>query len=200
MLKPVTLPPGCAKLATKPLPTGSATVANTMGMVRVCCISARVVGVTCERIRSGRSATSSLAYRSLESELFAPQRVSIRMLRPTVHPTFWSPSRNAAIQARPSLSLSANAISTPMRRTPAGCCARATNGHAAVAPPPRTPRKSRRFMPAPRLKRRYSSGSNECFDRGGYRHQIFAAAHGNCRSMGHSRPMKPLPVPNNVRS
>ena len=37
--KPVALPPGRAKLATKPLPTGSETVAKTMGMVRVCCSS-----------------------------------------------------------------------------------------------------------------------------------------------------------------
>ena len=44
-LKPVTLPPGREKLATKPLPTGSATIAKTMGMVRVCCSSAAVVGV-----------------------------------------------------------------------------------------------------------------------------------------------------------
>jgi hypothetical protein len=36
-MKPVTLPPGRAKLATKPLPIGSATIAKTMGMVRVCC-------------------------------------------------------------------------------------------------------------------------------------------------------------------
>ena len=28
--------PGCGKLATKPLPIGSATIAKTMGMVRVC--------------------------------------------------------------------------------------------------------------------------------------------------------------------
>jgi hypothetical protein len=35
-MKPVTLPPGRAKLATKPLPIGSATIAKTMGMVRVC--------------------------------------------------------------------------------------------------------------------------------------------------------------------
>ena len=34
-LKPVTLPPGRAKFATKPRPIGSATSAKTMGMVRV---------------------------------------------------------------------------------------------------------------------------------------------------------------------
>src|SRR5262249_5098893 len=32
-LKPVTLPPGCGKLATKPLPTGSLTFAKMIGMV-----------------------------------------------------------------------------------------------------------------------------------------------------------------------
>jgi hypothetical protein len=50
-LKPVTLPPGRGKRATKPLPTGSETFAKMMGMVRVCCSSAVVVGVMCERNR-----------------------------------------------------------------------------------------------------------------------------------------------------
>src|SRR6516165_658548 len=44
-VKPVTMPPGREKLATRPLPTGSATVAKTIGIVRVCCNSAAVVGV-----------------------------------------------------------------------------------------------------------------------------------------------------------
>src|SRR6266403_1064386 len=35
-MKPVTLPPGRRKLAMKPLPIGSATIAKTMGIVRVC--------------------------------------------------------------------------------------------------------------------------------------------------------------------
>ena len=89
--------PGCGKLATKPLPIGSATSAKTMGMVRVCCSSAAVAGVLCERMRSGCSATSSFANRRIDSSSpGAAQRVSIRMLRPSVHPSFWSPSRNAA--------------------------------------------------------------------------------------------------------
>jgi esterase/lipase len=33
--KPVILPPGCARLATNPAPTGSETCANTTGMARV---------------------------------------------------------------------------------------------------------------------------------------------------------------------
>src|SRR5262245_4466865 len=56
-------------------------------------------------------------------------------------------------------------MSTPMRGIRPGCCARAAIGHAAAAPP-RTPKKSRRLMLAPRLRRRHRSGSNECIDRG----------------------------------
>jgi hypothetical protein len=41
---PVALPPGRGKLATKPLPTGSAMFAKMMGMVRVYCSNAAVVG------------------------------------------------------------------------------------------------------------------------------------------------------------
>ena len=48
-VKPVTLLPGRAKLATKPLPIGSATIAKTMGMVSVCCSSAVVVGVVLDK-------------------------------------------------------------------------------------------------------------------------------------------------------
>ena len=89
LVKPVTLPPGRGKLATKPLPTGSETVAKTMGIVRVCCSIAAVVGVLFERTRSGCSATSSLANCCLDSASPAvAQRVSIRMLRPSAHPSF----------------------------------------------------------------------------------------------------------------
>ena len=36
-MNPVTLPPGRARLATKPLPTGLPTSTNTIGIVRVRC-------------------------------------------------------------------------------------------------------------------------------------------------------------------
>src|SRR5215470_18733235 len=42
--KPVALPPGRLKLATKPLPIGSATIPKMTGMVRVSCSSAVVAG------------------------------------------------------------------------------------------------------------------------------------------------------------
>ena len=36
-IKPVALPPGRARLSTKPAPTGSGTIVNTIGTVRVAC-------------------------------------------------------------------------------------------------------------------------------------------------------------------
>src|SRR4051794_7527732 len=96
LVKPVTLPPGRAKLATKPLPIGSDTVAKRIGMVRVCCSKIAVSGVFCERIRSGCWETTSSAIRCIEAISGVAQRVSIRRLWPSVHPSFWSPSRKAA--------------------------------------------------------------------------------------------------------
>src|SRR5215471_6798424 len=59
---------------------------------------------------------SSFANRCLDSASNAAQRVSIRMLRRlSVHPSFWSPSRNAAMWACDRESFSAKPISTPMR-------------------------------------------------------------------------------------
>ena len=44
-LRPVTLPPGRARLATSPAPSGSPATAKTIGMVEVACLAARVGGV-----------------------------------------------------------------------------------------------------------------------------------------------------------
>src|SRR5262249_19135666 len=52
-VNPVRLPPGRDRLATNPLPTGSPTIAKTMGMVFVCCRMAAVAGVLPVRMRSG---------------------------------------------------------------------------------------------------------------------------------------------------
>jgi hypothetical protein len=60
-VNPVTLPPGRASDATKPLPTGSETWANTIGSVRVSRRSAATVGVVTAKMTSGCSATNSFA-------------------------------------------------------------------------------------------------------------------------------------------
>src|SRR5262244_1954862 len=63
-MNPVALPPGCARLATKPAPTGSMTVTNTIGTVRVACSNAATVGVPLPARRtSGASAANSAACR-----------------------------------------------------------------------------------------------------------------------------------------
>jgi hypothetical protein len=74
LVNPVMLPPGSAKPAMKPLPIGSETWMNTMGMVRVCCWSAATTGVVWATIRSGCSSTSSRAKLRIRSLSPAPQR------------------------------------------------------------------------------------------------------------------------------
>src|SRR5262244_4584858 len=75
--KPVTLPPGLARLSTKPAPTGSTTFVNTTGTVRVAFSN----GATCEapvaKITSGVRAISSSAYLRVRSASPAPARMSI---------------------------------------------------------------------------------------------------------------------------
>src|SRR5262249_16257977 len=79
-VNPVALPPGCARLATKPAPTGSTTVTNTIGTLRVACCNAATDAVPDAATRtSGASATSSAACLRNSSAL-AVARVSMRRL------------------------------------------------------------------------------------------------------------------------
>jgi hypothetical protein len=58
------LPPGRARLATSPSPTGSCTSAHTIGIEVVAFLSETIDGVPLARIASGFDATSSAAWRS----------------------------------------------------------------------------------------------------------------------------------------
>jgi len=60
-LKPVTLPPGCARLATTPTPSGSPIAAMTTGMVVVACLAASAAGVPRVMMTSTGKRTSSAA-------------------------------------------------------------------------------------------------------------------------------------------
>jgi hypothetical protein len=71
-MKPVMLPPGRARLSTKPPPTGSMALANTIGTVRVARCSACVSGPPAATSTSGASATSSAAYLRKSSVSPAP--------------------------------------------------------------------------------------------------------------------------------
>src|SRR5262245_19299228 len=59
--RPVTLPPGRAREATRPVPTGSPAVANTIGMTDVACFAATVGGVEDVTMTSTFSRTNSAA-------------------------------------------------------------------------------------------------------------------------------------------
>jgi hypothetical protein len=60
-VNPVTLPPGCATLATKPPSTGSTVLANTTGMDRVARQMASMAGVGMTMMASGLVATNAAA-------------------------------------------------------------------------------------------------------------------------------------------
>ena len=64
-MKPVALPPGRARLSTKPLPTGSVAIGNTIGTVRVICSNCPTVEPPEARMTSGASATNSAACRRM---------------------------------------------------------------------------------------------------------------------------------------
>src|SRR5262245_15910495 len=90
-MKPVALPPGRARLDTKPAPTGSVTVPNTTGKVRVASNKGATTLVPLARITSGASAIiSAMCWRSRKA-LSAPNRYSIRILRPTAQPDSCNP-------------------------------------------------------------------------------------------------------------
>jgi hypothetical protein len=60
-VNPVMFPPGRARLATSPLPTGSAIGLKTMGIVLVARFAARAEGVASAKSRSTRRRTRSEA-------------------------------------------------------------------------------------------------------------------------------------------
>src|SRR5215467_9585760 len=140
-MNPVALPSCRDMLATNPVPTGSATLVNTTGMVRVAANNP-VKGPAPEtRITSGASATSSCAYLRVAVALPRPERYSILTLRPSAQPNCCNACTNASTSGRP---VAAPPKSTPTRRMRSPCCARAASGHVAAALP-RSVMNSRRF-------------------------------------------------------
>jgi len=68
---PVTLPPGRARLAISPDPTGSDTAKNTIGMDEVARFAASAAGVAQTRIRSTRLCANSFAKTGNASKLLS---------------------------------------------------------------------------------------------------------------------------------
>ena len=94
-VKPVALPPGRARLATNPAPTGSATIANTIGMVRVTWSNGPTAEAPGDTMTSGARAANSVACLRTESALAVAQRVSTCTFRPMVQPDCPNACRNA---------------------------------------------------------------------------------------------------------
>jgi len=92
---PVALVPGRARLSTNPRPTGSATMANTIGIALVSSSKTPTVAPVAN-MTSGASATSSAAYLRRRSASPPLQRYSTCRLSFSVQPNCCSPCRNAA--------------------------------------------------------------------------------------------------------
>src|SRR5262249_22348374 len=140
LVSPVTLPPGCERLFTKPNPTGSAPDAMTTGIVLVALAIARLAGNGAETMMFGLSATSSAARAGSFSRSPSANRYSRRTLRPSTWPRLRRPSRNASISRFKMPA--APALRKPMSADD-DCCARAASGH--VAAPPNSVMNARRF-------------------------------------------------------
>ena len=78
---PVALPPGRARLSTNPPPTGSGTMTNTMGTVRVSSSNDPTVTLPFSRMTSGAAATSSAACLRIPGAKAPAKRTSIARLR-----------------------------------------------------------------------------------------------------------------------
>ena len=120
-LNPVVLPPGRARLATNPAPTGSMTFANTIGTLWVTRCNAARFTLAEAKMTSGVSDTNSAAYLSDSADLPAAQRTSKRTLRPSTQPNCCNPSRMPGREpalpgrSRPVTSVSRCAVCAPAR-------------------------------------------------------------------------------------
>src|SRR5262245_34267667 len=120
---PVILPPGRARLATKPAPTGSADCVITMGMVVVVLLAANAdvddAPTMTSTLRRIRSAASS----GRRSDFCSANRYSMVMFFPSIHPSLPKSCRNAStMTAIPEGVLGSR---KPMRKTFSRCCASA---------------------------------------------------------------------------
>src|SRR5499426_258850 len=120
---PVTLPPGRARVSTKPEPTGSAAVAITMGMVVVAFFASNGVGPPEVTIRSTFRRTRSAASSGRRSDFCSANRYSMVMFFPSIQPSLLSSCRNAS--KRTALPEAVLLARNPMRKIFPGCCASA---------------------------------------------------------------------------
>ena len=80
MQTPVRLPPGRAKLATRPASTGSMPVSKTMGIVEVACFAANAEGMLAVAITSTLRSTRSAANAGSRSGPPQEKLIGVRIL------------------------------------------------------------------------------------------------------------------------
>src|SRR5262249_18319981 len=120
--RPVTLPPGRAKLATRPVPTGSPAAAKTIGMTDVACLAATIAAVADVTMTSTLRRTNSAAISSKRSVRPSAQRYSIATVRPSIQPS--SCNRRTKAANHWPWDEGVPATSSPMIGSFADCCAR----------------------------------------------------------------------------
>ena len=149
------MPPGRAKLLTKPAPTGSATLYehDWHGARR---LATTRHGLPPEaRMTSGASATNSAACFEALRVAYRPAIVDAHVATDLPAPL---PAPAGRLHSGPGLRfVSAEIHEHADRRIRSGCCARAASGHAAAAPPSSV-MNSRRFIT--RLTRRRARGAS----------------------------------------
>ncbi len=96
---PVIFPPGRARLATKPVPTGSLSCTMTMGIVEVASLAERVVVRPAETMMSTLRRTSSAASAGRRSSFPSAYRYSMTMFFPSTYPSSRRPWRKASTRA-----------------------------------------------------------------------------------------------------
>jgi hypothetical protein len=95
-LTPVALPPGLARLATRPSLTGSSGTVKTMGIVAVAALAANAGAVPpLVTITATGRRTNSAASDDSRSNWFSAQRYSITAFSPSTKPASFRPWRNA---------------------------------------------------------------------------------------------------------
>ena len=95
--RPVTLPPGRAREAISPVPTGSPAVAKTIGMVEVARLAANAIGVPDVAMTSTLSWINSAAISAERSARPSAQRYTMAILRPSPQPSSPSLCTKAAV-------------------------------------------------------------------------------------------------------
>lgn len=94
---PVTLPPGRARLAARPTPTGSKEIDTTIGSVLVKRLMAKAPVLSEAMATSGFQATSSAATTGRRSGFASVQKCSIARLRPFTQPSSRRPPSTSSM-------------------------------------------------------------------------------------------------------